>query len=420
MAAVPLWRNRTFTSLWLGIVLAEVGARAAVAASLYQVYVLTDSIAMVGLIGLANATALLVLSPIGGVYADRLDRRRLLQVAQLLTLVVAGALAWVTYSGSVEPWHVIGASLLTMAAATFDRPARQALISALVPREQLGQAIALLNPSREVAVLVGPALAGLMIAVGGPGLVYAFDAATHGLLVLLLLAVRVAVGRAVPTGSVVSLLRGGIEYVRGRRIIWSLMSLDLVQTFFGAYRVLLPALALDVLDVGPTGYGILAATPSLGAIVGARFIYGLARRRRAGQIVLHAVAAYGLACIAFAHAPGYAFAIVAAAALGFFDALAATIRLAAVQLETPDALRGRVTSLYQLTARGGPSLGDANMGWLGALLGPVVALSLGGLVPVLVAAGVWKWGLTVRNYTAPVLEPAASEREPEKGPAPPP
>jgi MFS family permease len=405
MAPSPLLRNRDFTSLWSGIVLAEIGARGAVAASLFQVYVLTDSIAMVGLIGLANAVAILVLSPVAGVYADRLDRRRLLQVAQLLTMVVAGALAWVTYAGTVRAWHVVVASLVTMAAATFDRPARQALVSALVPPQQLGQAIALLNPSREVAVLVGPALAGVLIAADGPGLVYAVDAAAHGLLVVLLLGVRVAAGRAAPTGSVLAMLRGGVDYVRGRQIIWSLMGLDLAQTFFGAYRVLLPALALDVLEVGPTGYGVLAAVPSLGAILGARVIYSLARGRRSGVIVLAAVLGYGLACVVLARSAGYAVALLSASALGFFDALAATIRLAAVQLETPDSLRGRVTSLYQLTARGGPSLGDANMGWIGGLLGPVTALSLGGLMTVLVAAAVWRGSPTVRDYTAPVLDP---------------
>ena len=183
-------RNRDFDLYWGGVIASQVGTRAAVAASLYQVYELSRSTAQVGLVGIAQAVALIVLSPLGGVLADRMDRRRLLQYSQAVALLVSAALAAVTFTGLVTTWMVVLASLLATAAATFDQPARQALIPALVPRHQLVDAIALINPSRELAVLVGPALAGVLIAVSGPGAVYLADAGTYAVLILTLMALQ--------------------------------------------------------------------------------------------------------------------------------------------------------------------------------------------------------------------------------------
>ncbi|MGN6599545.1 MAG: MFS transporter, partial [Actinomycetes bacterium] len=164
MGVPAVLRNRDFDLYWGGVVLSQIGTRGAVAANLYQVYELTGSTAQTGLVGLAQAVALVVLSPIGGVYADRLDRRRLLQAAQAVALVVSLALTIATFSGHASTGVVVVSALLATAAATFDQPARQALIPAMVPKERLVDAFALLNPSRELAILAGPALAGLMIA----------------------------------------------------------------------------------------------------------------------------------------------------------------------------------------------------------------------------------------------------------------
>jgi hypothetical protein len=141
-------------------------------------------------------------------------------------------------------------------------------------------------------------------------------------------------------------------------------------------------LATNVFDVGPTGYGLLVAAPSAGALLGSAAIFKMDPARREGPVVLAATAAYGLACIGLARSPGVALALVAALGIGFSDAIATTIRHAAVQLETPDALRGRVSSIYQMASRGGPSLGEVNIGALAGAVGPVTSLSLGGLVPI--------------------------------------
>jgi MFS family permease len=401
MKVSPALRHRDFNLYWFGVVFSQIGTRGTVAANLYQVYELSRSTAITGLVGLAQAVSLLVLSPLGGAYADRLDRRRLLQATQLVALVVAGGLAILTETGNATTWEVLLSVLLTTAAGTFDQPARQALIPAMVPRETLPQAFALLNPSRELAVLIGPALAGLLIAVDGPGLMYAVDAATYAVLVVVLGLIRTP--RLVPEArqqSVLHTIAQGAAFVRGRPLILLMMSLDLSATLFGAYRVVLPALALTVLHAGPTGYGLLSAAPSAGALLATYPIFRVVGRSTSiGKVVLAASAGYGVATIALAQSPWLPLALASGLLIGACDAMATTIRQAAVQLETPDTMRGRVSAIYQMASRGGPALGDLNIGWIAGLLGPAAALSLGSLVPIAYAGLHYVRGSRVSNYT---------------------
>ncbi|MGH3986794.1 MAG: MFS transporter [Actinomycetes bacterium] len=411
MALPVVLRNRDFNLYWSGVVLSQIGTRGTVAATFYQVYDLTGSIAQTGLLGAAQAVALLVLSPLGGALADRHDRRRLLQWAQLVSLLVAAGLAIVTLADRAQVWHVLLCALLTTAAATFDQPARQAMIPALVPREQLGQAIALLNPSREIAVLVGPAMAGLLIALGGPGLMYLVDVVSYAVLIAVLAVLRIpglAHGEG-PRASVFASIAEGARYVAHRPLIWKLMCLDLSATVFSAYRVILPALAVDILHVGATGYGLLGSAPSAGALLATYTVFRVVERsRRLGRVLLFSTGLYGLSAILLVQVHLFLAALAAALLLGAFDAMATTIRHAAVQIETPDQLRGRVQAFYQMSSRGGPALGDVAVGVIAGALGPVVALTLGGLGPVLVALGFAARPNEVREYTG-LADPSAGE-----------
>jgi MFS family permease len=413
MKPPPALRHRDFNLYWFGVVFSQIGTRGTVAANLYQVYLLSRSTTITGLVGLAQAVSLLVLSPLGGAYADRLDRRRLLQATQLLALAVAGALAVLTEAGKATTLEVLVSVLLTTAAGTFDQPARQALIPAMVPRKELPQAFALLNPSRELAVLLGPALAGLLIAAHGPGLMYAVDAVTYAVLVLVLGLIRVP--RLVPEARRRSLWRDiaqGASFVKGRPVVWLMMSLDLSATLFGAYRVVLPALTLTVLHAGPTGYGLLSAAPSAGALIATYPIFRvMARSTALGKIVLAASAGYGVATLALAQSPWLPLALAAGLLIGAFDAMATTIRQAAVQLETPDGMRGRVSAIYQMASRGGPALGDVNIGWIAGFLGPVAALSLGSVAPIVYAGLHYVRNSRVNQYST-TQEP--DEAEPDE------
>jgi MFS family permease len=424
MALAPVLRHRDFNLYWFGVIFSQIGTRGTVAANLFQVYELTRSIPVTGLVGLAQAVALLVLSPLGGAYADRVDRRRLLQASQGLALVVAAALTVLTYSGSAQTWQVLVSVVLSTAAATFDQPARQALIPAMVPKDELPQAFALLNPSRELAVLIGPALAGFLIAINGAGLMYAVDAATYLVLIVILGMLRTApLPPDAKARSVWANIAEGTAYVLRRPLIWQLMLLDLSATVLGAYRVVLPALTVDLLKVGATGYGLLSAAPSAGALLATYVVFRVVRSSsRLGWVVLWSSVGYGVAVAALAQSPLFWISLVAGVFIGGFDAMATTIRQAAVLLETPDVLRGRVSAIYQMASRGGPALGDLNMGWIAGLLGPVVALTLGGLVSVVYAGVVMVHGGRVRAYrraeavenepppvAPPVVEPPDAE-----------
>ncbi|NEK85962.1 MFS transporter [Blastococcus saxobsidens] len=414
MPLPTLFRNRDFTLYWSGVVLSQIGTRGTVAANYFHVYALTDSIAYTGLVGAGQAVALILLSPLGGALADRYDRRRLLQAAQAAALVVALALTVVTFSGAVQAWHVVVSVLFTTAAATFDQPARQALIPALVGRQHIGEAIALLNPSREVAVLLGPLLAGVLIAAGGPELMYLVDVVTYAVLVVGLSFIRtppLVAGPAAPT-SIVASIAEGARYVIRRPLITSLMGLDLSATVLSAYRVLLPALATDVLAVGATGYGVLSSAPSAGALLATYTIFRVVKdSRRQGRILLLSTFLYGIAAIALAQSPFVWLAVGAALLLGAFDAMATTIRHAAVQIDTPDEIRGRVTAFYQMSSRGGPAIGDVAMGAFAAVVGPVLALTIGGIGPMLVAAAFSARPNVVRDYRG-VVEEADEPPEP--------
>ena len=395
--------NRSFVGYLSGVVLSQIGTRGAMAASLYQVYELTGSIATTGLVGAAGGLAIVVLSPVGGALADRMDRRRLLQTAQAVGGLVALSLAILTLTDRVEAWHVVLASLLSMGATTFDNPTRNALIGSMVAPHQLPQAFALVNPAKEVAVLVGPGLAGLLIALGGPGLAHAVDAATYAAMISLLFLIKVPADHLDREHKPILLaIVEGARYVVRRPIIMLLMSLDLSAMVFGAYRALLPAIALDVLHVGPTGYGLLAAAPSAGAILATySIVRALGRSRRLGRVLLLATAGFAVADIVLAQSHWFALSLAAALGLGVGDALATSIRHAAVQIETPDELRGRVSSIYQISSRGGPALGDAFVGGMAGLVGPAAALTVGAGITLTYAALMLARPNRVRSYAGP-------------------
>ena len=388
-----------FRMYWLGTVLSNVGTRGTVAANLWQVLLLTNSTAQVGLVGLSEAMALLVLAPLGGAVADRMDRRTLLQITQSTSLLASLGLTVATFSGTVQPWHIYLAVVAVSAAQTFEGPARLALIPALVSRERVVDAFALTNPTRELAILLGPPLAGILIATIGPGYVYAFDALTYALLVVFLAFIAVApIAATAKTESVLASIFEGFKYVKERRLIWQLMTLDFSATFFGAYRVVLPTIARDILGVGAAGYGVLGAAPAAGAILGSAAVFRLRTFEHRGWLILGATAGYACGCIVLARVAIFPVAVFAATTIGFFDAMATTLRQVLVQIDTPDRLRGRVTAAYQMVSRGGPSLGQAQMGAVAAQVGAPLALTLGASVTLVYAATLSLRGRTIRRY----------------------
>lgn len=393
-------RHRGFRRYLIGVVLSQIGTQGTFAVMLYHMYLLTGSTVQTGLVGGAQGLSVLLLSPLAGYCADRLDRKRLLQISQTVSLVSAGSLAAVTLAGAVQPWHVLLAALLNTAALTFDRPVRKAIIPSLIPRDELVQGFSLMNPAAEVSKLLGPGIGGLLVALGGPGLVYLLDASTFVVLIAVVTTLRIP--HTPPSAAALKLwssIREGIDFVKERPLIVQLLSLDLSAMIFAAYRVVLPAIAIDVLEVGPAGYGLLAAAPPIGALIGGVVVYRLAGMSApAGRLIIASTIAYGSAAILLAQAETFILALTAGGLLGLFDAVSTTLRHAGVLLVTPDPLLGRVSALYTMSAAGGPAVGDLMMGWLSGLLGVTLALSLGGLAPILWATFIGLHSATVRDF----------------------
>lgn len=406
-----LLRNRTFGRYWSGVVLSEVGSRATTAAVLYHAYLITGSSLQVGIVGLFQALAVVTLSPIGGVVADRSDRRRVLQSAQSISCVASLGLAVLTLSGTVGMGHLYALTVVNTAASVFERPARDAIIPALVDRADLTRAMSVINPSRELATLVGPVLAGLLIWSIGPGAVYLVDAVTYMGLILVLATLRLEQQRA--SGERKGLLNEmseGLVQMRRRPILVRLLALDIVATVFGAYRVLLPELS-EILGVGAAGYGVLSSLPAAGALFGGMLLYRRVAGGGQGLLVLRATAAYGAFCLLLAGSvlvsPAWVavlLALVGAAGVGASDVVATAIRHSVLHAETPDEVRGRVIAAYQIGSRGGPALGSLHLGAVAGVAGPVLALTYGGLVPIAVASFLLVRGGGVRAYSLDLSE----------------
>ncbi len=394
------FQSRPFALYWAGFVVSYTGVRATVAANLWQLLQLTDSALFVGAVGLAEFAALLLLTPLGGVLADRLERRALLQASQAVAAVISLALALGTWLDVVQPWHIYAAVALSSAAVTFDLPVRQALIPSLVPPAALVSALALTTPVFPLAGLIGPSLAGIVIAAGGTAPVYLLDALGHLLLVAVLFGLRTpaALQPAAVTAPFVSSFVEGVRFVRERPILWQLMLLDFVTTLFAAYRALLPVIARDVLLAGPVGYGLLTSAVSAGAVLGGAAMIRLGWAGTSGALVLASTAGYAAVVALLGQAQLLVLALVATAVLGFLDSVSVTVRATLVQLETPNELRGRVGALAFMLARGGPALGQTLLGGAASALGIPVALALGALVPLAASGGLLGFGRSLRSY----------------------
>ncbi|MGH2765816.1 MAG: MFS transporter [Actinomycetota bacterium] len=393
----PLRISRDFRLLWFGELVSHTGRHIAFVALPYQVYQLTGSPLAVGLIGLVQVGPLVLFSLVGGAVADAIDRRRLLLFSQ--TGSMAASLLLVGGATMERPplWFLYLAAALSSAFAAFDSPARSAAIPNLVPRERLASAIALNQVLFQVNDVVGPAIAGLIIARFGLVWAYAIDAVTFLAAIATLLAMRPMPPRhegARP--PVLRAVREGFAYLKGRRVLLSTFLIDLDAMIFGMPRALFPVLAQEAFHVGPAGLGLLYAAPAAGALVGAVFTGWVGHVRHQGRAVLWAVSIWGMAIVAFGlSTTAFLLALGWLAIAGGADVISAIFRSTILQSSVPDALRGRLSSIHIMVVVGGPRLGDLEAGVVAQLTSPVVSVVSGGIACV---AGVAVLSLVVPQF----------------------
>lgn len=425
-------RHRDFRLLWLSQLVSITGSQMQTVALHWHVYVLTRSPLALGALGLTRVVPIIAFSLFGGVTADRYDRRRVMFATQAVMLAGAGALGVATLSGRESLALLYGANGLLAAATAFDNPARQALVPRLVPAPEIAAALSMNLTMFQTAMIGGPALAGLVIAgVGLPSaglhalagagasddttrlaLIYALNALSFvGVLVaLVLMRTSGVVAASGPAEPPLAALRDGLRFVfRTPIMVWT-TGLDFVATFFAGSMSLLPIFADQVLHSGPAGYGWLVAAPALGALAGSLYASVRHLPARQGRLLLGAVAAYGLATVAYGLSRVYWLTFLALALSGLADLVSTVIRQTLRQLLTPDALRGRMTSVNMVFFMGGPQLGELEAGLVASLfasvaVGATVSVVSGGLGTVLLAAGVAAAAPVVRDYVQPDAPP---------------
>jgi MFS family permease len=360
----------------------------------WHVYLLTKSPLALGGVGLVRVLPIILCSLVGGVVADAVNRKRLMLVSQSVMLVSAALLALLTATGLASLWPIYLLTAIGSAAVAFDNPARQAMLPTLVPSEDFPNAVSLGIVVFNSATIVGPALAGLLLSVRGPALIYAVNAVSFVAVIIALLLIR-ASGRAEVEKGVAQMnlgaLRDGLRFVWRTPIIVQTMTLDFIATFFASATALLPIFAAEILNVGARGLGFLAAAPGAGSIVTGLLIARFGAMRKQGKAVLISVAIYGAATIVFGLSRWFWLSLVMLAITGAADTVSTVLRQTIRQLVTPNHLRGRMTSVNMIFFMGGPQLGELEAGVVAALIGAPLSVVTGGggcLIAVAVA-GVW-------------------------------
>ena len=381
----PLRASREFRLLWTGQLISGAGSALRLVAVPYQVYVITGSSLAVGLLGLFAAVPLISFSLWGGVIADRVDRRRMLVVTQVCLTLTSVALALSTQLGAISVPLLYVFTAVGAGFGALDWPARSALAPSLLERRLIPAAMALNQTQMQVASVVGPALAGLVIAQFGLVWTYWIDAATYlvaiaALLLMHIPRVETKVVHAAPLRSLIE----GMSFLRSRPLLLATMSVDFFATFFAISRAVMPYYADRVFAVGPEGLGLLYAAPGLGATAVALTSGWLGGVQRKGVGILIAVAIFGLAIAAFGFlgSSGFIAGLLLLAIAEGADAVSSIFRHTILQLETPDALRGRLSALNLVFVAGGPQLGQVESGVVADLWSPEASVITGGLACV--------------------------------------
>lgn len=379
--------QRPFALIWVARVASSMGYQMLALTIGWKLYQLTNSALDLGLVGLIQFVPAVVLTLLIGHAADRYDRRLIVRAAQAVFALTAAFIAIALFTETVSRNLLFIAVFLIGCARAFELPTASALVPTLVPSPLIPRAVAAWTTANQTAVICGPALGGL---------VYAFSPVAVGALCFALFSAAIicisfirssgaAGDRQPPT---LRSVLAGFQYIRSRRRLFGVISLDLVVVLLGSVTALLPIYARDILVVGPIGLGLLRSAPAVGALLTAIVLSHRPIERHIGPKMFAVVAIYGIATIVFALSTSFPVSLAALAVLGASDAVSIVIRFSLVQIETPDAMRGRVSAINYLFVSSSNTLGEFESGAVAAWLGTVPSVLIGGIGSLLVA-GVW-------------------------------
>jgi MFS family permease len=395
-----LRQHPNFRLYWCGALASNVGTWTQSVAQGWLMYQLTGSTFMLGAVGFAQSVPFIVFALYGGVLADRVERRRLMVWTQSGMMVLAFLLAALTLTGAITPWGLLAIVLANGVVNAFNTPVRQSIVSDLVPKADLANAIAVNSTQFQASRTLGPALAGMLLAAVGPGWCFFLNGASFLAVIwtLLVMDVPPLPPRARP--SALRSVREALSYVRADRTMRALMLIAGIPSLFGmAYSYLLPAFAESVLAAGPAGLGVLQSAVGIGALTGALSIASLPTLVRSGRSMLVALFVLGGGLIAFGLSTSFALSAALLFAVGVGQMVYNNLRQTFVQGLVADEMRGRVLSLLTLSTFGLQPLGAVEAGALASLVGPGVAVVLNGLICVLLAILVWARFPRIRALT---------------------
>jgi MFS family permease len=383
-------RNRDYALLFWGQLISSAGTQMQIVAVAWQVYLISHSAIALGLIGLMQAIPRLLFSLIGGVFADVLDRRRMLMVIEISMAAMSAILALCTMLHIITLWIIYVVVLVAASVSAFEFPTRQAIIPALVPREQMANAVSLSMVMMQLTTVVGSTLGGFVIAWAGVANTYWFDVISYFVVIgsLLVMYVPQVAAEKRPQATIGALV-DGMRFLKEHPVILAVLSLDFFATFFGSPKALLPVYASAILHVGPQGLGILLAGTSIGAIALTPLTGRINRIAYQGLGIVLAIIGWGVCVIAFGFTTGPLWlSVLFLAGAGAADMVSMVLRGVLIQLTTPDEFRGRINAVNAMFVIGGPMLGQFESGLVAGLFTPEFSVISGGAACILATLGV--------------------------------
>ncbi|MBN3942815.1 MAG: MFS transporter [Nostoc sp.] len=371
--------SRNFRLYYIGQAISLIGTSMTQVATSWLVYRLTDSAWLLGLVGFASQIPTLVLIPLGGIVADRTNRHRILLVAQVLGMLQSLALTWLALSGTINVWQIAFLGVLQGIINAFDIPTRQAFLPETVSKENLGNAIALYSSLVSVSVMVGPAIAGLLIAAMGSGLCFLLDSISYIAVIIALLAMNLAPKKAVISKrKPLEELKTSFKYAFGFLPIRSvLIGSALVCCVWGFYLALGPIFAKEILQGGPNTFGFLMTASSLGTLAGGIYLTKHSNVLESGKVLALGICFMGVSLIVFALSRVFWLSLLSLLAAGFGFILQIIAGRTLLQLLVSDENRGQITGLYVMASTGAVPIGNLIAGALASKIGSSNTVILG-------------------------------------------
>ncbi len=414
-------RHRNYRLFFSGQLISVTGLWMQSTAQAWLIYRLTGSALLLGLVGFANRGPIFIMGLLGGIVADRFERRKVVLWTQIASMIQALALGGIVLAGHADVWNVLALATLQGVIAAFDIPARQSFIAGMVEQDDLPNALALNSTVFNAAAVVGPALAGMVIAAAGEGICFLLNGVSY-IAVIACLAVMAVPSRAgaPAVASTRQYLMEGLRFAAGSPPVRTLlMLLGMVALCGISYYYLMPIFAGEILGGGATGLGTLMGASGLGAFLGAAVLAQRQSVKGLGRVVAFGSIGFGASLVLFSLSRSFALSVLILLAVGFAQITHSAATNLLLQSLCPDKLRGRVMSLYTIMFVGMMPFGSLLMGSLAGRVGAPMAVGIGGLISAAAGALFASRIRSMRRFVRyPIPEsPTPDEPQPSPGPA---